>query len=213
MAPTLYTFFESGNSYKVVLLAALLDVELDIKEVDYFGGELKSPEYLAINPRGQVPALVDGDRVFRDSAAILVYLAGTRSSSTFWSHDAVDQAQIVDWLSFAAGIVQAGVCSARGITHFRPKTSRSQDDLAEAKSKGHKSLAILEKQLENQEWLVLGRPTIADVSVFVYVALAPMGGISLESYPAVKGWIARVKGLKGFVTMPGLDDPNYRVKK
>lgn len=211
--PKLYSYSESGNSYKPRLLASLLAIDIEVHEVDYFGGELRSPEYLAINPRGQVPALIDGDRTFHDSAAILVYLAGKNSSSNFWSQDAIEQAQIVDWLSFAAGLITSGVCTARGIVSFRPKTARSEEDLTEAKAKGLKSLAILEMQLKEREWLVLGRPTIADISVFVYTALAPMGGISLEEYPAVQRWIGTIKELDGFIPMIGQDDPNYRNKK
>ncbi|MBX9607141.1 MAG: hypothetical protein K2Y51_13035 [Gammaproteobacteria bacterium] len=55
-----------------------------------------------------------------------------------------------------------------------------------------------------------GRPTIADVAVFPYIALAPMGGIDLAPYPAVLAWIARVRALPGFIPIAGLDDPRYR---
>jgi glutathione S-transferase len=82
--------------------------------------------------------------------------------------------------------------------------------LAEAKVKGHKSLKILQKKLEREEWLVLGRPTIADIAVFAYVALAPMGDVSLAPYPAVKSWIERMRNLPHFILIKGLDDPMYR---
>ena len=57
---------------------------------------------------------------------------------------------------------------------------------------------------------MLGRLTIADISVFVYIALAPMGDISLEPYEAVRAWIERIKTLKGFFAIEGLDDPLIR---
>ena len=57
--------------------------------------------------------------------------------------------------------------------------------LEEGAIRGNYSLKVLDGQLEKNEWLVLGRPTIADLSVFVYVALAPMGDISLKPYPNV----------------------------
>lgn len=66
------------------------------------------------------------------------------------------------------------------------------------------------QRLESHEWLVLGRATIADISVFVYLALAPMGDISLEPYEAVRAWIERIKELKGFFAIEGLDDPLVR---
>lgn len=65
-----------------------------------------SPEFLKINPRGEVPALVDGDRTFSDSSSILVWLAGkyddagaAKGPSSYWSKDLSEQAQIVDWAS------------------------------------------------------------------------------------------------------------------
>jgi glutathione S-transferase len=65
-----------------------------------------SPEFLRINPRGEVPVLVDGDKTFSDSSSILVWLAGrygqggkTPGPSSFWSNDLYEQTQIVDWVS------------------------------------------------------------------------------------------------------------------
>lgn len=82
--------------------------------------------------------------------------------------------------------------------------------LEEGAHRGNHSLQILEQRLEINEWLVLGRPTTADISVFVYIALAPMGDISLEPYDAVRAWIERIKKLQGFFAIEGLDDPLIR---
>jgi glutathione S-transferase len=181
MVPKLYTFVESGNSYKVRLLAAILNIELEEVEIDFFNEQHHSEEFLAINPRGTIPTLVDGDKTFTDSSAILVYLAGTRSDrgstktpSSYWTADVTDQAVIVDWLAFASSWVQFGVCKARGVVSFPEFGGEATEQtLADAKIRGHKSLVILNKRLEEEEWLALGRPTIADIAVFVYVALAP----------------------------------------
>lgn len=116
-AGTLYTFPESGNSYKVRLLAGLLGITLEHAEIDFVAEQQRSPEFLKINPRGEVPCLVDGDHKFTDSSAILVWLAGKHGDggkvgqgpSTYWSSHTHEQAQIVDWLSFANSWVQYGV--------------------------------------------------------------------------------------------------------
>ncbi|WP_179998329.1 glutathione binding-like protein [Acinetobacter sp. YH12239] len=86
----------------------------------------------------------------------------------------------------------------------------TEQTLKEAKIRGHKSLAILDGVLKDREWLANNRPTIADIAVFVYVALAPMGDISLEPYPNVRAWIERIKDLPNFIKIDGLDDPSYR---
>ena len=85
--------------------------------------------------------------------------------------------------------------------------------LEEGELRGNKSLVILDKQLEKGDWLMLGRPTIADLSVFVYVALAPMGDISLQPYPNVLAWIERIKKLPGFFPIEGLDEPLLHVER
>lgn len=159
---------------------------------------------------------MNGDKTFTDSAAILVYLAGshpdpstTKTPSSFWSNDVVEQAAIVDWLAFATSWIQTGIATARYMINFKSVSTSDQPTLAKAISKGHKSLEILQTRLRPNEWLALGRPTIADVAVFGYVALAPMGNISLDPYPAVKSWISRVHHLPGFIPIDGLDDPGY----
>ncbi len=59
-------------------------MDLGIVELDYFSDEQHSEKFLKINPKGEVPALVDGDIVLTDSAAILVYLAGKYSDKNTW---------------------------------------------------------------------------------------------------------------------------------
>ena len=108
-AGTLYTFIGSGNSYKVRLLEALLGIQLQHKELDLLADEQHQPAFLKINPRGEVPCLVDGDRVLADSSSILTYLAGKWGDggkqdgpSSYWTTDLYEQAQIIDWVSLSA---------------------------------------------------------------------------------------------------------------
>jgi len=65
-------------------------------------------------------------------------------------------------------------------------------------------LQQLDEHLRDRAWLELDRPTIADVAVFPYVALAPDGKIALDGYPHILGWIDRIKSLPNFVAMAGL---------
>ncbi len=210
----LYTVEESGNSYKVRLLLSFLGVDYDRVEIDFFSDEQHSPHYLAINPRGEVPTLEDGDLRLRDSAAILVYLAATYAGDTWWSKKPAEQAQIAEWLAFAAGWIQYGVFTARAIVSFGIPANGLPPDfeesLAAAEIRGRRSLQILDEHLASREWLCCDRPTIADVAVFPYVALAPMGNISLADYANVRAWIGRIRQLPRFVPIPGLDDPDYR---
>lgn len=210
----LYSHEESGNSYKVRLLMSLLAMEYEQVDVDLMNDEQHQAAYLGINPRGEVPALVDNDIVLCDSAAILLYVASQEKDNPWWSKDRAEQAHIMEWLAFAASWIQYGVFTARALVSFgipaNGLPSDYKENLDAARIRGEHSLQILEKHLAKYEWLACSRPTIGDIAVFPYVALAPMGDMQLEPYPAVCAWIERIKALPGFISIAGLDDPNYR---
>jgi glutathione S-transferase len=65
-------------------------------------------------------------------------------------------------------------------------------------------LSIFETHLAQNEWLALGRPTIADIACMPYIALGHEGGVPLDPYPAVAAWVSRVKKLPGFIGMPAI---------
>ncbi|MEF2985484.1 glutathione binding-like protein, partial [Pseudomonas aeruginosa] len=66
----------------------------------------------------------------------------------------------------------------------------------------HRLLAVMDGELAGRDWLVGSAPTLADVAVYTYVAHAPEGNVSLDDYPNVRAWLARVEALPGFVAMP-----------
>ena len=211
----LYEHPESGNSHKVRLLLSFLGLEYESVIVDLMTDEQHQAPFLAVNPRGEVPVLVDDDLVLRDSLAILTYLATRYDERRQWlPADNAGTASVMEWLAFAASWIQFGVFTARALVSFGisgnglPHTFKG--DVEEARIRGTTSLTIMEKQLSGQDWLCGDRPTIADVACFPYIALAPMGDVSLEPYPAVQAWIARVKHLPGYLDMPGLENPDYR---
>lgn len=166
-------------------------------DVDLRGGQHKTAEYLAKNPFGQVPVLEDGDLVLADSNAILVYLAKRYDPSRRWlPEDPVDAARVQGWLSIAAGPLAAGPAAARRAIVFGAKL-----DIAQARTAADKLFRILDEHLASREFFVSPSPTIADVALYSYTAHAPEGGVSLDPYPHVRTWLARVEGLPGFVPM------------
>ncbi|MGB2926488.1 MAG: glutathione S-transferase [Limnothrix sp.] len=197
---TLYGHELSGNVYKVRLLLALLGIEYNFIKVDLMKGENKKPAFLKINPFGQVPALVDGDHILADAQAILVYIARTYDVGDWLPIEAVPLARVVRWLSTAAGEIRQGPENARLYHLF--KVSAINVDRAQEKS--HFILKQLDQYLNDREWLEFNHPTIADVAVFPYVALAEDGKISLDGYPNVLAWIDRIKSLPNFIGMRGI---------
>lgn len=200
----LYGLKVSGNVYKVKLLLSLLGLEYEDIRVNLLEGEHKQPAFLALNPFGQIPVLVDGDLAFSDAQSILVYLArkyGNGTENQWLPNDPVKLAEVVRWLSAAAGEVRQGPETAR--LHYLfglPDIS-----IDRANERASFILGKLDQHLANAEWLACEQLTIADVAVFPYVALAPDGKISLEPYPHVLAWIDRIKQLPNFVGMQGIE--------
>jgi len=195
----LYDLTLSGNCYKVRLFAALAGIPVDIVPVDFLAGEHKRPPLSELNPWGEIPILVDGEVVLRDSQAILVYLARRYTGEAWLPNDPAAMAEVVQWLSTAANEVQNGPGAARLVDKFGYAL-----DKADTLRRAARILPLIDARLADHDWLALDRPTIADCAVLPYVALAPEGGVSLSDFPHIRAWIARVKALPGFVPMPGV---------
>ena len=200
----LYGHELSGNVYKIKLLLSLLGIEYQFVRVDLMKGEHKSPEYLKLNAFGQVPLLIDGDKILPDAQAILVYLARKYGNEQWLPTEAEDLSRVVRWLSTTAGEIRQGVEAARLFHLFGAKTI----NIKVANQKSAFILDQINRHLADREWLELGHPTIADIAVFPYIALAPDGKISLDEYPHILAWIERIKQLPGFVGMAGIESLN-----
>lgn len=188
----------SGHSHRAQLFLSLLGLEAEMIQVDLLNGAHKQPEFLAKNLFGQVPVLEDGETVIADSNAILVYLAQKYDQSGNWyPKDPQTAAEIQRFLSVAAGPVANGPASARLVNVFN-----AQLDHERAISIAHAMLSVLNQHLEGRDWLVGDHPTIADIANYSYIAHAPEGDVSLEAYPRVRSWLARIEQLPGFLAMP-----------
>ncbi|MGD1716201.1 glutathione S-transferase family protein [Dapis sp. BLCC M172] len=196
----LYSYELSGNAYKVQLMLSLLGLEYELVRVDLFQGEHKTPEFLELNPFGQIPVLTDGELVLQDAQAILVYLARRYGNEDWLPLEAEPMSRVMRWLSTATGEIRQGVEYARRYHKF----NMEYINIEYATQKSEYILKIIDEHLGKNNWLALDRPTIADVACFPYVALASDAKISLEPYPNVQAWIERIKQLPGFIGMPGI---------
>ncbi len=188
----------SGHAHRVELMLSLLGLDFERIEVDLFNGAHKQPAFLAKNPFGQIPVIEDGAVTLADSNAILVYLASRYDQERNWlPQDPVAAAQVQRWLSVAAGELAYGPAMARLVALFGVPF-----DAARAKTTASALYTVLDAHLKGQPFLVGGAPTIADVALYSYTAHAPEGGVSLDPYPSVRAWLARIEALPGFVAMP-----------
>ncbi|MEO8442269.1 MAG: glutathione binding-like protein [Betaproteobacteria bacterium] len=104
-------------------------------------------------------------------------------------------AEVMQWLALAASEVQFGLQYARrGLLQGRWTAGM----LEQGHALGCIALNAIEQRLQYNNWLALGRPTIADVACFPYVETAPESGLPLEPYPNITAWLARCKALPGW---------------
>lgn len=184
----------SGHSHRVELMLSLLGVRAEMVTVDLRKGAHKTPEFLAMNPFGQVPVLEDGDLVLADSNAILVHLAHKHDAAAWLPSDAI--AQIQRWLSVAAGQLASGPATARLITVFGAPYNPG-----EVIDRSHALLQIVNAELAAHAFLVGDTPTIADIACYTYIAHAPEGNVSLDGYPDINRWLTAIERMPGFVPM------------
>ena len=175
----------SGHAHRAHLFLSLLGVPYELVEVDLAAGAHKAPDFLKLNPFGQVPVLDDNGVVIADSSAILVYLARKYGRTDWLPEEAVAAARIQKWLSVAAGEIAYGPCAARLVTVFGADF-RTDEVMARA----HRILALVEAELDARRFLLGDNATIADIALYSYIAMA---------YQAVRAWLARIEALPGFV--------------
>jgi glutathione S-transferase len=186
----------SGHAHRVRLFLSLLNLPFEAIEVDLLKGAQKRPEFLALNPFGQVPVIQDGALTLADSNAILTYLALRYDTSGQWlPRDAAGQAQVQHWLSVAAGPLANGPATARKNVLF----GRPQDPLC-----GEIASQLFQRiddHLATQTYLTGAKPTIADIALYTYTAHAPEGAVPLQPYVHLRAWLARIEALPRFVGM------------
>ena len=186
----------SGHCHRVELFLSLLGLPFESIDVDLAQKQHKAPDFLAMNPLGQIPVLCDGELTLADSNAILVYLEARHAPGQWLPRDPVGAARVQRWLSLAAGPLAFGPAAARVVQLFKLPT-----DPKEAIARAESLLGLMEAELHRTPFLVGERATLADLAHYAYVARAPEGLVSLQPYPAIRAWLARIEALPGFVPM------------
>ncbi len=197
----LYDRDHSGNCHKVRLLLSMLGLEYESVPVDLGSGENRSPEFLSLSLRGQVPTLTDGDVTVWDSQAILVYLARRYGGEEWLPIEPVAMSEVMQWMAMSENELLFGLARAR-----QNKMTNGPWPWDLVSEYGRSGLAVMNEHLAERNWLALDRPTIAEPACYPYVALAHEGEINLDDYPAVRAWLARIEALPGYVGMPGIGD-------
>lgn len=184
---------KSGNCLKVKWTAQRLHLPFEWIEVDILKSESRTPEFLAMNPAGQVPAVVlDDGRALAQSNAIMLHLA---EGSALIPSDAFERAKMFEWLFWEQYSHEPYVAVARFQVAYLGKPVESLD--AKLVERGAGALARLETQLAMTPYLVGEALTLADIALVAYTRVAHEGGFDLSHYPAVKAWVGRVEAALG----------------
>jgi glutathione S-transferase len=182
-----YGHVGSGNCLKVKYTADFLALPYTWRPVDITKGETRTPEFLAINPAGEVPAVVFGDgRAIAQSNAIIRFLA---RGSDLLPEDAYDQAKVDELLFWEQYSHEPYVAVCRYLMVYVGKSKEERDP--KRVSGGEEALDFMESNLRGREWLACGRFTIADISLLAYTRLADEGGFDMAQRPGVLAWIRR----------------------
>ncbi|MDP2311876.1 MAG: glutathione S-transferase N-terminal domain-containing protein [Pseudomonadota bacterium] len=187
MKPILYAW-GTPNGLKPVLLLEELGIPYELVKVDIRAGEQKRPEYLAVNPNGKIPALVDGERHVWESGAILLYLA--EKHGRFLPTEPQARLDAIAWLFWQ----MSGVGPMFGQAfHFRMRDEQIPYATARYADECKRLLGVMEARLAEVPYLAGAEYSIADISTFTWVRNAPRLGLDLADFPNTRRWLADIE--------------------
>jgi glutathione S-transferase len=179
----------SGNCLKVKWTADFVGLPYTWIETDILQGESRTAAYLAMNPAGQVPAVILPDgRPLAQSNAIILHLA---EGSALIPSDAYERAKMLEWMFWEQYSHEPYVAVARFQVRYQGKAVADLEPRLVERGAG--ALQRLEDGLEGAAFLVGDTVSLADVALVAYTRVAHEGGFSLDGYPRVKAWVGRVE--------------------
>ncbi len=203
---TLYSMPSSGNSYKVRLLLAQLDIPFEHIATEYAGGRelTKTDAFQKKNPTGKVPLVEFEDgRFLSESNAILLYFA---EASAFVPTDNYARAKVYQWMFFEQNFHEGSVATrAANLTYPDRAHLRTPEILDPLLQSGNRALDVMETQLLQSPYLVGDHYTVADIALYAYTHSAEeKGGFDIAGRSGISAWLNRVKQQPGHVSLDWL---------
>jgi glutathione S-transferase len=178
--------------------------ELDIpfEHVGMEMKDLKTPEYLKVNPNGKVPTLVDGDFKLFESMAINLYLAKRFNKDGFWPASPEDQARCYQWSFWGMTEIEKPLLTVLIDMFMTAPDKRKPEAVAEAQKTLPKPFAVLNAALEGHECLLGSNFTVADLNLASILSWSRPIKYDFKPYPNVGAWLDRC-----------LSRPSYKAAK
>ena len=188
-AMTIYGDSISGNCLKVKFVADRLGLPYDWVEVSVLKAETRTPEFLALNPAGQVPVVRFADNgALAQSNAIMLHLAW---GTDLIPADAFERAQMFQWLFWEQYSHETAIAVLRFQKFYLKKTNSEIDPALPGKCA--RVLKLMNEHLEARDYFVGGRLSLADIALVAYTRFAHQADIDLAAYPNVRLWVYRVE--------------------
>ena len=184
---------------KTCALIKHLGLPVDFAYLHLDKGEHKEPAYLALNPNGKVPTLVDGDKVLWEADAILCYLA-RRAGSDLWPEGDL-QAEVISWFSWNSQhfIQSGGALYFEFVIKSRFNIGPPAAAAVEKATRSFRAQArVLDNHLKNRKWLVGEKLSVADFSVAVTLPYAAKAEMPLDEFPEVRRWHDQLDALEAW---------------
>lgn len=191
----------SPNVRRVRLAAAVLGIQLEEQLVDFSKGEHKSPQYLALNPNGAVPTLVDGDFVLTESRSIMQYLASKKPESGLLPRDEAARADVSRWQFWDAAHFSPQLGSLFFEKILKGMMGLGEPDnakIADSLSNFRRFAAVLNQRLQGKPYVVGNGLTLADLTLASSLMYAKQTEVPLAEFPNIEGWLARITALDGW---------------
>ncbi len=202
--PTLYTTALSANGRKPLAVLHALGIrgEVEVREVNVYRGAGRAPWFLAINPAGKIPVLVDGAWGLTESNAIMLHLDGIYGDGRLSSPEPRERAEVLRWLFWESSQWQPAI--ARVLSPFvahrlLPEAIPAPKEPPQWDEQGLVALLkLLERHLDGRAWLALERLSVADLGVAAMMMYFAPAGFPAAEYPAVERWYSRVAALEAW---------------
>jgi glutathione S-transferase len=191
----------SSNARRVRLVAHHLGLQLEEELVDLAKGAQKKPEYLALNPNGKVPTLVDGDLKLWESYAIMIYLCEKSGRRELYPDELAARTEINRWLFWAANELGPQIARLNFENMLKPMLNLGVPDPArvqEYESAFKSTAAVLDAQLGQREYVAGPRLSLADLGLVASFASRVPAKLPVSGYPNILKWLAKIEALPAY---------------
>ncbi len=187
----------SPNYRRAAVVARHLGIQHETVVTNFATGDLRKPEFLALNPNGRIPVLVDGDFVLTESRAIGQYLA-TKKPGVLLPSDEKGRADVTRWQFWDAEHFSAPLSEIAFEKLLKPMFGLgepSQTAINEALERYARSAKVLDAHLAKNEWVAGKTLTIADFSIAASLMYAAQCEVPLTPYRNLEAWLGRMREL------------------